>query len=103
MTRQLRVEEVESVLEQAKEALAKWEVVMNATYTDEAVREGVLINLLKMFYQAAQFSAEIMRRPGESFEEAIGRFVFDATGKSHFPSRKEIDDIVETALAYRRR
>ena len=100
-TTKMTIDEAKNVLEKAKRELPSWEVVKNTAYPDEVVRKRVLFNLLKMFYRAAGSNADIMRRPEESFEEAIGRFVFRSTGGSWFPSRPEIDGVVETAFTHR--
>ena len=99
----MTIDEAKRVLEKAKQDLPGWEIVMNSDYSDEAVRDGALFNLLKMFYEAAGSNEIVMRRPEESFEEAIGRFVFASTEGSYYPNRTELDDIVETVFAQRRR
>jgi hypothetical protein len=96
----MTVDEIRGIFEKAKRELPSWEVVMNSTYSDEQVRDGVLFNLLKIFYAAFGLDDEVMRQPGESFEEALKHLVYSRT--SYIPSR-EIKDIVEAALEHRSR
>jgi hypothetical protein len=92
-------EDVIGIFEKAKHDPPSWQVVMNNTYTDEQVRTGVLLNLLKMLYTAIEHDGPVMRKPSESFEEAINSLVLHHT--SYIPNR-EIEDVVETTMKHRR-
>lgn len=93
-------EEAKRIFEKAKQELASWEVVMNSTYTDEQVRHGVLLTLLKIVSEAIGREDPAMRRPGESLEETICRWVLQETG-SYIPDH-EIEDVVKAAIDHRK-
>jgi hypothetical protein len=94
-------EEAQHLFEKAKNELPSWEVVMNNTYTNEQVRDGVLFNILKIFHGAVGHDGPVVRKAGESFEEAICQLVLHHTG-SYIPNR-EIEEVVEAALEHRKR
>ena len=96
----MTIDEVQGVFERAKHELTSWEVVMNRTYSDEEVRDGVLFNLLKIFYSAFGVNDDVMRHPGESFEDALKNLIYRRT--SYMPSR-EIKEILEATFEYRSR
>ena len=93
-------EEAQEIFERAKRELPSWEVVMNGTYTDEQVRDGVLFNMLKMFYGAIGHDDQIFRKPEQSFEGAIAEFLVDNPGSYH--PHNDIEDVIEVAMEQRR-
>ena len=96
-----RKEEVQGIFERAKRELPSWEVVLNSTYTDAQVRDGVQSNLLKMFYEAIGHDGPVIRKPEQSYEQAIAELLLDNPGSYH--PHNDIEDVIEAAMEHRRR
>jgi hypothetical protein len=94
-------EQAKEIFERAKRDQLSWEVVMNRTYTDEQVRDGIHSNLLRMFYEAAGHDGSVMRKPEQSYEQAIAEFLIDNPGSYH--PHNDIEDVIEVAMEHRRR
>jgi hypothetical protein len=94
-------ETAQEIFERAKRELPSWELVMNRTYTDEQVRDGIQSNLLKMFYEAIGNDGPVMRKPEQSYVEAIAEFLRDNPGSYH--PHNDIEDVIEVAMEHRRR
>lgn len=94
-------EEAQEIFERAKRELPSWKVVMNGRYTEQEVREGVLHELLKMFYEATGNDNPVFRKEGESYEMAIAEFLRDNPGS--YSPYEDIEDVVEVAMEHRRR
>jgi len=94
-------EQAKEIFERAKRDLLSWEVVMNRTYTDEQVRDGIQSNLLRMFYEAIGHDGSVMRKPEQSYEQAIAEFLIDNPGSYH--PHNDIEDVIEVAMDHRRR
>jgi hypothetical protein len=94
-------EEAQEIFKKAKRELPSWEVVMNRTYNDEQVRDGVQCNLLKMFYEAIGHDGPVVRKHDQSFEAAIAEILQDIPGSYH--PHNDIEAVIEVAMEHRRR